>query len=107
MCFFCNGLLRCAAGAVSDRHAGVTAVTDKVYTCLDLTVMCQTPGVLCVNFAVTTTCLVGFGCKLVLTLLLSISTFNLILMILLEVLMASPVILSARQQKTAAATVRR
>ncbi|KAG9332029.1 hypothetical protein JZ751_016216 [Albula glossodonta] len=40
------------------------------------------------TFAITTTCLVWFGCKLI--------NFNLILLILLEVLMASTVILSAR-----------
>uniref|UniRef100_A0A8C2WYK7 Modulator of VRAC current 1 n=1 Tax=Cyclopterus lumpus TaxID=8103 RepID=A0A8C2WYK7_CYCLU len=48
------------------------------------------------TFAVTTTCLVWFGCKLVLNPSAVNINFNLILMILLEVLMASTVILSAR-----------
>ncbi|KAJ8374100.1 hypothetical protein SKAU_G00046800 [Synaphobranchus kaupii] len=48
------------------------------------------------TFAVTTTCLVWFGCKLVLNPSAININFNLILLILLEVLMASTVILSAR-----------
>ncbi|XP_017549046.1 membrane protein MLC1 isoform X1 [Pygocentrus nattereri] len=48
------------------------------------------------TFAVTTTCLVWFGCKLVLSPSAININFNLILLILLEVLMASTVILSAR-----------
>ncbi|XP_023271238.1 membrane protein MLC1-like [Seriola lalandi dorsalis] len=48
------------------------------------------------TFSVTTTCLVWFGCKLVLNPSAVNINFNLILMILLEVLMASTVILSAR-----------
>ncbi|KAL6107066.1 mlc1 [Pungitius sinensis] len=48
------------------------------------------------TFAVTTTCLVWFGCKLVVNPSAVNINFNLILMILLEVLMASTVILSAR-----------
>uniref|UniRef100_A0A672GYA5 Modulator of VRAC current 1 n=1 Tax=Salarias fasciatus TaxID=181472 RepID=A0A672GYA5_SALFA len=65
--------LRCAAGSVSDFQV--------VYVS---------------TFAVTTTCLVWFGCKLVLNPSAVNINFNLILMILLEVLMASTVILSAR-----------
>ncbi|XP_030646764.1 membrane protein MLC1 [Chanos chanos] len=48
------------------------------------------------TFAVTTTCLVWFGCKLVISPSAININFNLILLILLEVLMASTVILSAR-----------
>ncbi|XP_026879942.2 membrane protein MLC1 isoform X1 [Electrophorus electricus] len=48
------------------------------------------------TFAVTTTCLVWFGCKLALTPSAVNINFNLLLLILLEVLMASTVILSAR-----------
>uniref|UniRef100_G3PJM1 Modulator of VRAC current 1 n=1 Tax=Gasterosteus aculeatus aculeatus TaxID=481459 RepID=G3PJM1_GASAC len=48
------------------------------------------------TFAVTTTCLVWFGCKLVVNPSAVNINFNLILMLLLEVLMASTVILSAR-----------
>ncbi|XP_019912203.2 membrane protein MLC1 [Esox lucius] len=48
------------------------------------------------SFAVTTSCLVWFGCKLVFSPSAVNINFNLILLILLEVLMASTVILSAR-----------
>ncbi|XP_064417107.1 membrane protein MLC1 isoform X4 [Latimeria chalumnae] len=48
------------------------------------------------TFAVTTTCLVWFGCKLVLNPTAININFNLILLILLEILMASIVIISAR-----------
>ncbi|KAK3570397.1 hypothetical protein QTP86_019268 [Hemibagrus guttatus] len=48
------------------------------------------------TFAVTTTCLVWFGCKLVLSPSAININFNLILLTLLEALMASTVILSAR-----------
>uniref|UniRef100_A0A8C7ZG47 Modulator of VRAC current 1 n=1 Tax=Oryzias sinensis TaxID=183150 RepID=A0A8C7ZG47_9TELE len=74
--------LRCAAGSVSvtlNRH--VVSDFQVVYVS---------------TFAVTTTCLVWFGCKLVLNPSAVNINFNLILMILLEVLTASTVILSAR-----------
>ncbi|TSK38489.1 Membrane protein MLC1 [Bagarius yarrelli] len=48
------------------------------------------------TFAVTTTCLVWFGCKLVISPSAVNINFNLILLTLLEALMASTVILSAR-----------
>uniref|UniRef100_A0A4W6EUS5 Modulator of VRAC current 1 n=1 Tax=Lates calcarifer TaxID=8187 RepID=A0A4W6EUS5_LATCA len=69
--------LRCAAGSVSGHHSNFQVVYVS-------------------TFAVTTTCLVWFGCKLVLNPSAVNINFNLILMILLEVLMASTVILSAR-----------
>ncbi|MGH0186195.1 UNVERIFIED_CONTAM: hypothetical protein FKN15_020414 [Acipenser sinensis] len=50
-------------------------------------------------FAVTTTCLMWFGCKLVLNPTAININFNLILLILLEILMASTVILSARSSE--------
>ncbi|MBN3305232.1 membrane protein MLC1 isoform X2 [Amia ocellicauda] len=65
--------LRCAAGSVSDYQVLFVS-----------------------TFAVTTTCLVWFGCKLVLNPTAININFNLILLILLEVLLASTVILSAR-----------
>ncbi|XP_068169491.1 membrane protein MLC1 isoform X2 [Antennarius striatus] len=88
---FAMDYLRCAAGAgipaaiasfaiAKNRHAAVSDF-QMVYVS---------------TFAVTTTCLVWFGCKLVLNPSAVNINFNLILMILLEVLMASTVILSAR-----------
>ncbi|XP_068595689.1 membrane protein MLC1 [Brachionichthys hirsutus] len=88
---FAMDYLRCAAGAgvpaaiasfaiAKNRHAAVSDF-QMVYVA---------------TFAVTTTCLVWFGCKLVLNPSAVNINFNLILMILLEVLMASTVILSAR-----------
>ncbi|KAG8142810.1 hypothetical protein E2320_006009, partial [Naja naja] len=51
------------------------------------------------TFAITTTCLVWFGCKLVLTPTAININFNLILLILLEVFMATTVIISARSNE--------
>uniref|UniRef100_A0A803XR37 Modulator of VRAC current 1 n=1 Tax=Meleagris gallopavo TaxID=9103 RepID=A0A803XR37_MELGA len=48
------------------------------------------------TFAVTTTCLIWFGCKLVLNPSAININFNLILLILLEIFMATTVIISAR-----------
>ncbi|XP_007889164.1 membrane protein MLC1 isoform X2 [Callorhinchus milii] len=48
------------------------------------------------TFAVTTTCMIWYGCKLVLNPAAINISFNLILLVLLEILMASKVILSAR-----------
>uniref|UniRef100_A0AAZ3NSH8 Modulator of VRAC current 1 n=1 Tax=Oncorhynchus tshawytscha TaxID=74940 RepID=A0AAZ3NSH8_ONCTS len=74
--------LRCAAGS-SVPAAVVSFVSDFQVVFVS-------------TFAVTTTCLVWFGCKLVLSPSAVNINFNLILLILLEVLMASTVILSAR-----------
>ncbi|XP_044533661.1 membrane protein MLC1 isoform X3 [Gracilinanus agilis] len=51
------------------------------------------------TFAITTTCLVWFGCKLVLNPSAININFNLILLILLEMLMATTVIISARSNE--------
>ncbi|XP_074083341.1 membrane protein MLC1-like isoform X2 [Macrotis lagotis] len=51
------------------------------------------------TFAITTTCLVWFGCKLVLNPSAININFNLILLILLEILMATTVIISARSNE--------
>ncbi|XP_066214830.1 membrane protein MLC1 isoform X1 [Saccopteryx leptura] len=51
------------------------------------------------TFAVTTTCLIWFGCKLVLNPSAIDINFNLILLLLLELLMAATVIVSARSSE--------
>ncbi|XP_058424793.1 membrane protein MLC1 isoform X3 [Diceros bicornis minor] len=51
------------------------------------------------TFAVTTTCLIWFGCKLVLNPSAIDINFNLILLLLLELLMAATVIISARSSE--------
>ncbi|XP_053109380.1 membrane protein MLC1 isoform X4 [Hemicordylus capensis] len=51
------------------------------------------------TFAITTTCLVWFGCKLVLNPTAININFNLILLILLEIFMATTVIISARSNE--------
>uniref|UniRef100_A0A8D0BWT1 Modulator of VRAC current 1 n=1 Tax=Salvator merianae TaxID=96440 RepID=A0A8D0BWT1_SALMN len=51
------------------------------------------------TFAITTTCLVWFGCKLVLNPTAVNINFNLILLILLEIFMATTVIISARSNE--------
>ncbi|MBN3322858.1 MLC1 protein, partial [Atractosteus spatula] len=106
--------LRCAAGSsipaavvsfaiAKNRQAVLTSTTSFFATdCpppFNSSHLCRVSDyqVLFVStFAVTTTCLVWFGCKLVLNPTAININFNLILLILLEVLLASTVILSAR-----------
>nr|KAF6270588.1 modulator of VRAC current 1 [Pipistrellus kuhlii] len=83
--------LRCAAGAcipaavvslsVSRRNAAVIPNFQLLFVS---------------TFAITTTCLIWFGCKLVLNPSAIDINFNLILLLLLELLMAATVIVSAR-----------
>ncbi|XP_070264140.1 membrane protein MLC1 [Myotis yumanensis] len=83
--------LRCAAGAcipaavvslaVSRRNADVIPSFQLLFVS---------------TFALTTTCLIWFGCKLVLNPSAIDINFNLILLLLLELLMAATVIVSAR-----------
>nr|XP_057943258.1 membrane protein MLC1 isoform X2 [Doryrhamphus excisus] len=83
--------LRCAGGS------GIPAAIASFAIAKNRHVAVSDFQVLYVStFAVTTTCLVWFGCKLVLNPSAVNINFNLILMILLEVLMATAVILSAR-----------
>uniref|UniRef100_A0A8C9UYB6 Modulator of VRAC current 1 n=1 Tax=Scleropages formosus TaxID=113540 RepID=A0A8C9UYB6_SCLFO len=83
--------LRCAAGSCIPAAVVSFAIAKNRYVVVsDFQVMFVS------TFAVTTTCLVWFGCKLVLSPSAININFNLILLILLEVLMASTVILSAR-----------
>uniref|UniRef100_A0A673BDM4 Modulator of VRAC current 1 n=1 Tax=Sphaeramia orbicularis TaxID=375764 RepID=A0A673BDM4_9TELE len=81
--------LRCAAGSGLPAAIASFAIAKNRHVSDFQVVYVST-------FAVTTTCLVWFGCKLVLNPSAVNINFNLILMILLEVLMASTVILSAR-----------
>ncbi|CAJ1057131.1 membrane protein MLC1 isoform X1 [Xyrichtys novacula] len=83
--------LRCAAGSGLPAALASFAIAKNRHAAVsDFQVLYVS------TFAVTTTCLVWFGCKLVLNPSAVNINFNLILMILLEVLMASTVILSAR-----------
>ncbi|XP_055078420.1 membrane protein MLC1 [Periophthalmus magnuspinnatus] len=83
--------LRCAAGSGLPAAVVSFAIAKNRYVAVsDFQVVYVS------TFAVTTTCLVWFGCKLVLNPSAVNINFNLILMIVLEVLMASTVILSAR-----------
>ncbi|XP_034032894.1 membrane protein MLC1 isoform X2 [Thalassophryne amazonica] len=83
--------LRCAAGSGFPAAIASFAIAKKRHVAVsDFQVVYVS------TFAVTTTCLVWFGCKLVLSPSAININFNLILMILLEVLMANCVILSAR-----------
>nr|XP_054325802.1 membrane protein MLC1 isoform X1 [Pongo pygmaeus] len=86
--------LRCAAGScipsaivsftVSRRNANVIPNFQILFVS---------------TFAVTTTCLIWFGCKLVLNPSAININFNLILLLLLELLMAATVIISARSSE--------
>uniref|UniRef100_A0A673BF36 Modulator of VRAC current 1 n=1 Tax=Sphaeramia orbicularis TaxID=375764 RepID=A0A673BF36_9TELE len=82
--------LRCAAGSGLPAAIASFAIAKNRHVAVNFQVVYVS------TFAVTTTCLVWFGCKLVLNPSAVNINFNLILMILLEVLMASTVILSAR-----------
>ncbi|TKS73197.1 Membrane protein MLC1 [Collichthys lucidus] len=83
--------LRCAAGSGLPAAIASFAIAKNRHVAVsDFQVVYVS------TFAVTTTCLVWFGCKLVLNPSAININFNLILMIVLEVLMASTVILSAR-----------
>ncbi|XP_027858561.1 membrane protein MLC1 isoform X1 [Xiphophorus couchianus] len=83
--------LRCAAGSGIPAAIASFAIAKKQRVAVsDFQVVYVS------TFAVTTTCLVWFGCKLVLNPSAVNINFNLILMIVLEVLMATTVILSAR-----------
>ncbi|CAL8262927.1 unnamed protein product [Merluccius merluccius] len=83
--------LRCAAGSgIPAAFASFAIAKNRHVAVADFQVVYVS------TFAVTTTCLVWFGCKLVLSPSAVNINFNLVLMSLLEVLMACTVILSAR-----------
>ncbi|XP_055963082.1 membrane protein MLC1 isoform X2 [Sorex fumeus] len=83
--------LRCAAGSCLPSAVVSFAVSRKNINAI------PNFQVLFVSaFAITTTCLIWFGCKLVLNPSAIDINFNLILLLLLELFMAATVILSAR-----------
>ncbi|XP_064417106.1 membrane protein MLC1 isoform X3 [Latimeria chalumnae] len=83
--------LRCAAGSCVPAAVVCFAIAKS-----RINAMSNFQVLFVSTFAVTTTCLVWFGCKLVLNPTAININFNLILLILLEILMASIVIISAR-----------
>uniref|UniRef100_A0A670YID8 Modulator of VRAC current 1 n=1 Tax=Pseudonaja textilis TaxID=8673 RepID=A0A670YID8_PSETE len=86
--------LRCAAGSCIPSAAVAFAIArNKANVIPDFQFLFVS------TFAITTTCLVWFGCKLVLTPTAININFNLILLILLEVFMATTVIISARSNE--------
>ncbi|KAM6437643.1 membrane protein MLC1 isoform 2-T2 [Liasis olivaceus] len=86
--------LRCAAGSCIPSAAVSFAIArNKANMIPDFQFLFVS------TFAITTTCLVWFGCKLVLTPTAININFNLILLILLEVFMATTVIISARSNE--------
>ncbi|XP_033018888.1 membrane protein MLC1 [Lacerta agilis] len=83
--------LRCAAGSCIPSAAVSFAIArNKVNVIPNFQMLFVS------TFAITTTCLVWFGCKLVLNPTAVNINFNLILLILLEIFMATTVIISAR-----------
>ncbi|XP_058424792.1 membrane protein MLC1 isoform X2 [Diceros bicornis minor] len=86
--------LRCAAGSCIPSAIVSFAVSRKTINSI------PNFQILFVStFAVTTTCLIWFGCKLVLNPSAIDINFNLILLLLLELLMAATVIISARSSE--------
>ncbi|XP_037371098.1 membrane protein MLC1 isoform X2 [Talpa occidentalis] len=86
--------LRCAAGSCVPSAIVSFAVSRRnVHAIPDFQILFVSA------FAITTTCLIWFGCKLVLSPSAIDINFNLILLLLLELLMAATVILSARSSE--------
>ncbi|XP_045690945.1 membrane protein MLC1 isoform X1 [Phyllostomus hastatus] len=83
--------LRCAAGSCVPAAIVSFAVSRR-----NVSVIPSFQMLFVSTFAVTTTCLIWFGCKLVLNPSAIDINFNLILLLLLELLMAATVIVSAR-----------
>ncbi|XP_008047139.1 membrane protein MLC1 isoform X2 [Carlito syrichta] len=86
--------LRCAAGSCIPSAIVSFAVSRK-----NVNAMPNFQILFVSTFAVTTTCLIWFGCKLVLNPSAININFNLILLLLLELLMAATVIISARSSE--------
>ncbi|XP_067420466.1 membrane protein MLC1 [Emydura macquarii macquarii] len=83
--------LRCAAGScIPSAVVSFAIARNKVNVIPSFQILFVS------TFAVTTTCLIWFGCKLVLNPSAININFNLILLILLEIFMATTVIISAR-----------
>uniref|UniRef100_A0A8C5P110 Megalencephalic leukoencephalopathy with subcortical cysts 1 homolog (human) n=1 Tax=Jaculus jaculus TaxID=51337 RepID=A0A8C5P110_JACJA len=79
--------LRCAAGSLPSCSSSIQVSIPNFQILFVST------------FAVTTTCLIWFGCKLILNPSAININFNLILLLLLELLMAATVIISARSSE--------
>ncbi|XP_012504201.1 PREDICTED: membrane protein MLC1 [Propithecus coquereli] len=86
--------LRCAAGSCVPSALVSFAVSRK-----NVNAIPNFQILFVSTFAVTTTCLIWFGCKLVLNPSAININFNLILLLLLELLMAAIVIVSARSSE--------
>ncbi|XP_036904993.1 membrane protein MLC1 [Sturnira hondurensis] len=86
--------LRCAAGSCVPAAIVSFAVSRR-----NINVIPRFQMLFVSTFAVTTTCLIWFGCKLVLNPSAIDINFNLILLLLLELLMAATVIVSARSSE--------
>ncbi|XP_062456227.1 membrane protein MLC1 isoform X2 [Rhea pennata] len=83
--------LRCAAGScVPSAVVSFAIARNKINVIPNFQILFVS------TFAVTTTCLIWFGCKLVLNPSAININFNLIVLILLEIFMATTVIISAR-----------
>ncbi|XP_001506189.2 membrane protein MLC1 isoform X1 [Ornithorhynchus anatinus] len=86
--------LRCAAGAcIPTAIVSFAVARSKINMIPNFQILFVS------TFAITTTCLIWFGCKLVLNPSAVNINFNLILLILLEIFMASTVIISARSNE--------
>ncbi|XP_003783141.1 membrane protein MLC1 [Otolemur garnettii] len=86
--------LRCAAGScIPSALVSFAASRRKVNAIPNFQILFVS------TFAVTTTCLIWFGCKLVLNPSAVNINFNLILLLLLELFMAATVIVSARSSE--------
>ncbi|XP_038276301.1 membrane protein MLC1 isoform X1 [Dermochelys coriacea] len=86
--------LRCAAGScIPSAVVSFAIAKNKVNVIPSFQILFVS------TFAVTTTCLIWFGCKLVLNPSAININFNLILLILLEIFMATTVIISARSNE--------
>ncbi|TFK11533.1 5-hydroxytryptamine receptor 4 [Platysternon megacephalum] len=86
--------LRCAAGScIPSAVVSFAIARNKVNVIPSFQILFVS------TFAVTTTCLIWFGCKLVLNPSAININFNLILLILLEIFMATTVIISARSNE--------
>ncbi|KAM5334640.1 membrane protein MLC1 [Glossophaga mutica] len=86
--------LRCAAGSCVPAAIVSFAVSRR-----NVSVIPSFQMLFVSTFAITTTCLIWFGCKLVLNPSAIDINFNLILLLLLELLMAATVIVSARSSE--------
>ncbi|XP_023558329.1 membrane protein MLC1 isoform X2 [Octodon degus] len=86
--------LRCAAGSCLP-----SAIVSFAVSRSNMNVIPNFQILFVSTFAVTTTCLIWFGCKLILNPSAININFNLILLLLLELLMAATVIISARSSE--------